>query len=169
MYTLVPGIILLIAFGSFGWYIVSQMRVPLASRSGNVSVISAERYRPMLRLLSDDDLNFVSSNAALRKSLRARRRELFRSYLRCLTRDYLQLLGGVRAAMAQAGMDRPELAQALVKNRILFFVAMYKVELRLALHAAGIGKVDISGMVEALEALRNQVGAMSAVSAAAAA
>ena len=124
--------------------------------------ISADRYRPMLRLLSDEDLSFVSANGNLRKTLRARRRELFRRYLRCLTRDYAWLLAGVRSAMVQSGMDRPDLARALAKNRTLFMITIYKVEFRLALHAVGMGKVDISGLVDALEALRSQVSALSA-------
>ena len=40
---------------------------------------------------------------------------------------------------------------------MLFALAICKVEYRLALHTAGIGHVDISGLVEALEALRGQV------------
>ncbi|MGA2716342.1 MAG: hypothetical protein ABSG41_24875 [Bryobacteraceae bacterium] len=115
----------------------------------------------MLRLLSDEDLSFVSANNNLRKTLRTRRRELFRSYLRCLTRDYAHLLAGVRSAMVQSGMDRPDLARALAKNRTLFMITIYKVEFRLALHAVGMGKVDISGLVDALEALRSQVNVLS--------
>jgi hypothetical protein len=121
----------------------------------------------MLRLLSDEDLNFVGSNAALRKTLRAGRRELFRRYLRCLTQDYGRLLGGIRSAMTRAGVDRPDLARALAKNRALFAIAVYRVEVRLALHALGVGTVDISGLVEAFEGLRSQVNVLSALPAAA--
>jgi hypothetical protein len=168
---IVAGLMFLTVFGSLAWYIKSRTVLSLPSASSapqsRSAFVAADRYRPMLRLLSDEDLNFVSSNPTLRRSLRAKRRELFRSYLRCFARDYSQLLAGVRFAMAQSGLDRPELAAALAKNRALFVMALYKVEFRLALHAVGVGKVDVSGMVDALEALRNQVGAMSAVSAAA--
>ena len=64
--------------------------------------------------------------------------------------------------MVQSGLDRPDLARALAKNRALFVMAIYKVEFRLALHAVGMGKVEISGLVEALESLRNQVSVLSA-------
>ncbi len=90
------------------------------------------------------------------------RRDLFGGYLRCLT-TWIggRLLAGVREVMVQSGVDRPDLARALAKNRVLFATAICKVEFRLALHATGVGNVDISGLVDALEALRGQVNALS--------
>src|SRR5580693_9260893 len=120
MYTLLASALLLTAFGLMGWQVWSRMRALAAPETTALPVVSADRYRPMLRLLSDEDLNFVPAKSGLRRSLRARRRELFRSYLRCLARDYAHLLAGVRAVMVQSGMDRPELAHALAKNRTLF-------------------------------------------------
>src|SRR4051812_41203718 len=131
MYVLFPVALVLIAFGALAWEFVSRMRTIRAAEASAVPMISAERYRPMLRLLSDEDLSFVSGNAQLNRMVRARRRELFRSYLNCLTRDYAHLLAGVREVMTQSGIDRPELAHALAKNRILFAIAICKVELRL--------------------------------------
>jgi hypothetical protein len=162
MYVLFPVALVLIAFGVLAWEFISRMRVIRAAEATAIPVVSAERYRPMLRLLSDEDLAFASVDAQLTRTLRARRRELFRSYLNCLTRDYAHLLAGVRAVMVQSGMDRPELAHALAKNRILFAIAICKVEFRLTLHAAGVGKVDVSALVGAMETLSNQVRALSA-------
>jgi hypothetical protein len=116
----------------------------------------------MLRLLSDEDLDFVAANASLHRTLKSRRRKLFRAYLRCLTRDYGYLLAGIRSAMAGSAVDRPDLVRALAKNRALFALAVYKVEVRLALHSLGVGKVDISGLVDAFEGLRAQVTVLSA-------
>jgi hypothetical protein len=121
----------------------------------------------MLRLLSDDDFQLVSANPALRKTLRAERCRLFRGYLRCLARDYGSLLAGLRYAMVQSGVDRPELAHALVRNRIVFAIALCNAEIHLALFAAGIGKVDISGLVGALDALRAQASGFQPASVAA--
>lgn len=121
----------------------------------------ADRYRPMLRLLAEDDLAFLPADRKLRQKLRGKRRKLFRGYLRCLTRDYAHLLAGVRQAMVHSEVDRPDLARALARNRILFALAICKIDYHLLLHAMGIGKVDISSLVEALETLRAQVGALS--------
>jgi len=166
MYALIASALFLVALGALAWQLLPRMRIPGEGEASSVprisAAISANRYRPMLRLLSDEDLNFVAANSTLHKALRTRRRELFRSYLRCLTRDYAHLLAGIRAAMVQSGMDRPDLAHALAKNRSLFMIAIYKVECRLALHAIGVGKVEIAGLVDALETLRNQVGVLSA-------
>jgi hypothetical protein len=94
--------------------------------------------------------------------LRSERRKLFRRYLACLTKDYGKLLAGIRMVMVQSGVDRPDLAKALAKNRALFAIAICRVEFRLALHSAGIGQVDISGVVGAFDALRDQVASFSA-------
>lgn len=167
MYALATAALLLIAFGSLAWQVLSRMRTSSASNAGILPSVSVDRYRPMLRLLGDEDLDFVAGNANLRRTLRAKRRELFRTYLRCLARDYALLLAGVRAVMIQSGVDRPDLARALAKNRTLFAFTMYKVEIRLLLHAIGIGKVEVSGLVDTLEALRAQVRALSPVASAA--
>jgi len=155
--------LVLIAFGSAALQFFSRMRALSAPGSATASIACAGRYRPMLRLLCEDDLAFLSANRALHKTLRAQRRELFRSYLRCLAKDYANLLAGVRMMMVQSGIDRPDLARALAKNRTLFAIAICKVEFRLALHAAGVGKVEISGLVGAFDALRGQISVLSPV------
>jgi hypothetical protein len=167
MLALFLSTLLLIAFGALGLKFFLKLRMLQSAQNTGSGMLAADRYRPMLRLLSDDDLAFVSANSRLRNELRARRRELFRGYLRCLTRDYARLLAGLRLAIVQSGSDRPDLVRALAKNRMLFALAICKIELRLAVHATGIGKVEISGLVDALEILRSQVQVLSTVSAAA--
>lgn len=167
MYALATGTLLVVLFGALAWQVFSRMRAPSAANPHELPSVSVDRYRPMLRLLGDEDLEFVSANGSLHRTLRARRRQLFRSYLRCLARDYSLLLAGVRAVIVQSGVDRPDLVRALAKNRVLFAITLYKVEFRLALHAVGVGKVDISGLVDTLEALRAQVSVLSAVPSAA--
>jgi len=164
------GVLLLIIAG-IAFLVISRMRSIVqamsAAEAASASAVAADRYRPMLRLLSDEDLQFVPAH--LRTAVCADRRKLFRSYLQCLAKDYARLLGGIRMAMVRSGMDRPELARALAKNRFLFVVALCRIEYRLALHAAGLGRVDVSGLVEALDALRTQVAAFTPMAAGAAA
>lgn len=138
--------------------IMSRFRLMEAAASTAPGAVVPGRYRPMLRLLDDRDVQFASVNPKLARTLKAERRKLFRTYLACLTRDYGRLLAGIRVAMVQSGIDRPDLARALAKNRTLFALAVCKIEFRLAMHAAGIGRVDVSGLVEAFETLRTQVG-----------
>ena len=161
MFFLFIAALLLITFGAVALQFALKMRSLGSRTTGEMPVFGADRYRPMLRLLSDDDLAFVSADSKLHRTLRARRRDLFRGYLRCLTRDYARLLAGVRQAMVNSAVDRPDLARALARNRALFAMAICKVEFRLALHATGVGSVDISGLVDALEALRGTVRVLS--------
>jgi hypothetical protein len=154
----------LIAFGSVGLQFLLKMRSLRSADTSKASLVAADHYRPMLRLLSDDDLAFVPPDKRVQRAFRARRRDLFRGYLHCLTRDYAHLLAEIRQAMVQSGMDRPDLARALVTNRMLLAIAICKVEFRLTLHATGSGNVDVSGLVGALEALRGQARVLSTAS-----
>jgi hypothetical protein len=159
MLILFAGILILLAAATFALLFVLRLRILQSAETNPVHVVLPGRYRPMLRLLSDDDFRVVSVNPALRRTLRSQRRRLFRGYLRCLTRDYGSLLAGLRHAMVQSGVDRPDLARTLVLSRLSFAMALCNAEIRLALFAAGIGKVDISGLVAALDALRTQATA----------
>jgi hypothetical protein len=156
------GILFLIVAGSFGMQFFLRLR---AMRSAEIIASPRNvtgRYRAMLRLLDDDDLRLLSTNSALYKKARAERRKLFRSYLACLTKDYARLLAALRMVVVKSSIDRPDLVRALAKNRTLFALAVCRVEVKLALHAAGIGTVDVSGLVEAFEMMRKQVASMSA-------
>jgi len=147
--------------------LTARMRLLNSMGRSNRSLPDAERYRPMLRLLSDDDLNFAARNPALRAKVAARRRELFRGYVRCLTKDYARLLGSIRRLMVESGVDRPDLAKALAKNRFVFALALCRIELHLRLHALGLSKVDVTGLVAALDGLRTTVNVMTPLAAAA--
>lgn len=155
--------LIVIVAACFAMQLLLKMRSLRSAVTAADSAASVERYRPMLRLLSNDDLAFLTSHPKLRRTVRAQRRALFRGYLRCLTRDYARLLAGIRLTIVQSGVDRPDLTRALAKSRFLFAWMMCLVELRLALHTAGFGSVDISGLVEAMEVLRDQVAAFTAM------
>lgn len=106
---------------------------------------SVHEYRPLLRLPADEDFDSAA---------RAERRRLFRDSLRRLSVNYGNLLAGIRMVMVQAGVDRPDLAKALLKNKVLFAAALCRIDLRLALHALGGGSVDASKLADALDVLR---------------
>jgi hypothetical protein len=152
---------------SFAMYFVSRLRTLSGAgadlKSSNVNANLAGRYRPMLRLLSDEDVAFASIDPKVARSLKAERRRIFRGYLRCLTKDYGRLLTGIRMVMVQSQVDRPDLAYALAKNRALFALAICRIEFHLSLHTLGVGKVDISGLVEAFDRLREHAVTLSAV------
>jgi hypothetical protein len=163
----ITEILALIVAASFAMQFVSRLRTlrgaEMDVKSSNVNANLAGRYRPMLRLLSDEDMAFAAIDPKVARSLKAERRRIFRGYLRCLTKDYGRLLAGIRMVMVQSHVDRPDLAYALGKNRMLFALAICRIEFHLSLHTLGLGKVDISGVVEAFDRLREHAVTLSAV------
>jgi hypothetical protein len=162
MTTIFLASLLLIAAGLMGLSVFLKIRALKAIEDSAFINLTADRYRPMLRLLSEDDFTIVRHDANLRKSLRSRRRKLFRGYLRCLTKDYGRLLAGLRHAIVRSGTDRPELSRAIARNRLLFAWAICKIECRLVLHATGASRMDVANLVDAMEVLRMQLQVLSA-------
>ncbi len=119
-------------------------------------VADARRYRPMLRLLGDEDLGFVP-DPALRRKLRSDRRRLFRQYVRWLAKDYGRLLARVRLLMIHSETDRPDLARLLMRNQILFVLALWRIDGALWLHSMGVQRINFSELFGALDSLRIQV------------
>ncbi|MES1260538.1 MAG: hypothetical protein ABUS49_02290 [Acidobacteriota bacterium] len=161
---LFAAILFLIVSGLAALHFVTRLRRLTAISPGLNTTPSAGRYNPMMRLLSTDDAYLVASNKPLAKKFRKQRVAIFRDYLCCLTRDYGRLLAGVRLAMVRSQVDRPDLAAALARNQALFALAVCRIEYRLWLHSAGIGTVDVSAVVAAMDALRTQAKLFTPVS-----
>jgi hypothetical protein len=128
----------------------------------------ASRYRAMERLLDPADYRFLQSapgyGRRMARRLRGQRVEIFRSYARCLKRDFMRVSGALRMLMVHAPVDRSSLAGILVKQRLLFGFNMMSVEIRLVLHSFGLTapKVDVRSLVEALDAMRTQLQVLAA-------
>ena len=126
---------------------------------------STATYRPMQRLLSEADLKYLAAQPGITaktvKQLRRERRRIFRAYLRNLVRDFHRLHLAARMTLLYAPEDRPDLAQALLRQRALFTWAVLTVECRLLLHAAGFGPVDVTNLIGALDDMRLNIGALS--------
>jgi hypothetical protein len=118
---------------------------------------SPARYRPMLRLLADDDYEFLTamgSDPSVVRRLRGERRRIFRLYLKNLIRDFSRLHRAARILVLESEVERSDVAARLVRIRFDFFLAVFAVRCRLVLHAAGIGTVDVRGLITALECIR---------------
>src|ERR1041385_2461454 len=81
--------------------------------------LSPERFRPMERLLSEEDFRYLAAHPGatprMVRRLRAERRRLFRAYLRSLQRDFTRIYSAIQLILVQSEVDRPELAAALLK------------------------------------------------------
>ena len=138
-----------------------------------INDLSAIRYRPMERLLSAEDERFLASqpgcNRKMVRRMRSERRRLFRGYLACLSTDFSRVGVALRLIMTHAAQDRPDLAGILYKQQALFAIGILNVHWRLALHALGLGTVDVSGLVRAMEFMRLELRQMIPAESAAAA
>jgi hypothetical protein len=129
-----------------------------------INDLSIARYRPMERLLSEEDYRFLASqpgfdNRMLRR-IRADRRKVFRGYLACLSRDFSLVGAALRLMMMYSAQDRPDLAGILYKQQALFALGMLAVQWRLILHTCGLGTVDVSDLVRGMEFMRTELRQM---------
>ena len=121
-------------------------------------VLSPGKYRPMERLLGEEDFRFLAAQPGytpqLGRRFRSERRRLFRGYLRNLRKDFGRVTTACHLLLIHSASDRKDLASALLRQRLTFNLAMLGVQGRLLLHAAGVGAVDVSSLVESFENLR---------------
>jgi len=162
-YTLLGAGVLVAAAGLLFACLFRRLIAPdrfLQPSLGWCNYFSIDRYRPMERLFSDEDYRFLADQPGysprLARRLKAERRRIFRQYLRSLGRDFNRLYTAARFLILQSPEDRPDLVTALLRQRLVFRYAMAVVHWRLALQTLGIGTVDVSGLVRALEQMGQQ-------------
>jgi hypothetical protein len=127
---------------------------------------STAKYRPMERLLSEDDFRFLASqpgfDRGVARRLRAERRRIFQVYLSALQKDFNRLHSTARLIVLYSPQDRSDLAAVLFQVRVRFYVAYAKVWCKLLLHTWGFGTVEIGQLVGALDTLQQQLLGASA-------
>lgn len=137
------------------WRLSSTARVLPPSRDW-LERFDAGRYRPALRLMKPDDLEFLEREpgycAEIGRRLRAARRRALVGYLKWMKADFDRLYVAGKLMVAEAGSDRSDFALILVRMRSSFLVAYAKARLRLALGTASVPNVQ--SLAEALEDIR---------------
>jgi hypothetical protein len=135
--------------------------------------LSVERYRPMLRLLDERDIEFLRSQPGftprMAARLRAQRTQIFRGYLRNLNGDFRRVCMAVKVLMLQSKRDRPDLAAALVRQQALFALGVAMVEARLFLYRWGLCTVDVRALVKTFDVMRLELRSLVPATMAAAA
>jgi hypothetical protein len=126
--------------------------------------LSAERYRPMLRVLDKSDFQFLSSQKgftpAMAKNLRCQRAGIFRGYLSMLEVDFQRICATLRMILAHSEVDRPELAGMLVQCQIRFAAGIVSAHVRLLLFRFGVNAVDAEGLVRLFDSMRIELTSM---------
>ena len=129
-----------------------------------INELSAERYRPMLRLLDHDELAFLKRQpgftAAQASRFRCQRAQVFRGYLRCLHADFRRISIAIRVLMVQSRDDRPDLARVLIRRRTVYTAAAAMVHGRLFLYERGLCGVDATGLMRTFEEMRRELRAL---------
>jgi hypothetical protein len=123
----------------------------LCANDEQIDMSLVARYRPMLRLLEQDDLEFLSSQPgflpAMARRLRRQRARIFRSYLRSLTADFQRTCDAVKIILVRSGCDRPDLATKLLRAQIEFALGLLSVYFKLILYRLGWAQVDVTFLV----------------------
>ena len=126
-----------------------------------LSELTTDRYRPMLRLLEETDFQFLRSQKGftpdMTSRLRRQRVQALRGYLHMLEADFDRVCAALRLILAHSESDRPELASLLFQRRLRFAFAVAKVHCRVALFGWGLSGVDVSGLIELFEGMRQQL------------
>ena len=129
-----------------------------------IDELSADRYRPMMRLLDSREIEFLASQPGysrrLERQLRAQRCQIFRGYMRCLEEDFQRVCTAIKILMAQSQSDRPDLALVLIRQEFLFVSGVMAMQVRLVLYRFGICGVDVSGLVKTFDAMRLELRRM---------
>jgi len=131
-------------------------------------IFAASRYKPMDRLLDPLDYRFLQSQPAysrrIMRRLRGKRIEIFRGYVRCLSRDFSRVSSALKLVMVESSVDRSALAALLLKQRMLFSAQMMSIEASLVLYSFGlrVPTVDVQQLVDALDAMRIQLDVLAA-------
>ena len=135
-----------------------RRRSSAALDSDETADFSLDRYQPMGRLMAEEDLAFLKSRPGYRAEIGARwkreRRRIFRMYLAELKADFRRLHAHARELVAASGADSAALVEVLMKQQFTFLMATTALEFRLALQWIGVGRVDITPLIELVEAMR---------------
>jgi len=118
---------------------------------------SADKYRPMQRLLDERDYIFLKAqpgyHPSIARNLRRQRQKVYRAYLRSLVKDFNRFHAAAVAMLLTSETDRPELAVELTRIKAQFQMAVFAVRVRLVMNSVGLVKMNGSAPAEALRAL----------------
>src|SRR5215469_12849809 len=143
------------ALGFWSWMRLSPWRGTRPDSQASAE-FSMARYEPMIRLLADEDLQFLRKRACGKIAARwdRVRRRVFRQYLRDLSADFHRLHAQARALVSESPEQHSDLVGVLMRQQVAFLRALAGVELRLVLHAAGIGAVDVRRLIGVIDSMR---------------
>jgi hypothetical protein len=136
-----------------------------------IDELSLDRYRPMLRLLGEDDTVYLRQREGYSRkqacAYRSARCQIIRGYLNWLEEDFARIATALRVLMVQSHQDRPDLAILLIRHKIIFHYGIMAIRLHLLVYRWGLTRVDTSLVMGAFDSLRVELRQMVPVAVAA--
>jgi hypothetical protein len=122
-----------------------------------IDLQAEERYAPMLRLLSEDDYEYLRSQPGFDpkvcRRLRRERCRLFREYLRSMRREFNGIQRALKVLAINSPIDETPLLMSLLSQQWQFSVLLSRVELRLVLFQFGWSGGDVTPLLNTFESL----------------
>lgn len=147
------------------WTLIRH-QIAIMRRRGGVPLewtpeLSVERYRPMFRLLEEDDVRFLRSQPgatpALVKRLRRGRYQVFRGYLHSLERDFHRGFQALMLVLVQSPSDRRDVIRALIVSRVKFGIGIFRLRCRVFLYRWNVGHQSVAPLVNLFERLESEL------------
>ena len=137
---------------------------PLPLTADWIAELSVDRYGPMLRLLNQEDVDFLLTQPGFTPEMASRFRRqrclLFQAYLRCLDADFRRICTALKILLVQSKHDRPDLASVLLRSQLDFACAMMTVQFRLQCYRHGLGSVAVRDLVKLFDQMRLELRAL---------
>lgn len=148
------------AYALLMFRVVQGRRQPAACPPAEFSI---EKYRPMERLLSSGDYDFVEVTPGFRPALMRRletsRARIVRGYLSSLSADFHRVYKLATICLAESEVDRPDLVAELMRQRVQFTRLMLVLRLKLAF--TGVRGLDARPVVEAVQSAQQQLRSLT--------
>jgi hypothetical protein len=131
---------------------------PLPLTAEWIEGLSLDRYRPMLRLLDEEEIQFLRAQPGFTNEMEAefriQRSKFFREYLRQLDDDFKRICMALKILLVLSKYDRPELASLLLQNQITFAYGMMMAQFQLVCYRHGFGTVDVTNLLKQFDGMR---------------
>ena len=155
------SVLIFFALGACLWLLVRSTRLTTGSlpvTTDWLNELSVGRYRPMLHLLDEGDLQLLSRQPGFSprmvRKLRAQRCQIVRGYLRSMQVDFGRICTALKMILVQSQQDRPDLASALLQSQITFTFGMVAVQFRLLLYRWGLGRAEVTSLLKVFDGMR---------------
>jgi hypothetical protein len=117
------------------------------------------KYRPMLRLFSERDREFLQHQAGYRpeiwRQLASGRRRIFAKYLALLVKEFRQLHRAGEQLCSSLSGENPSVRQLLMHERLRFARELLRLRAELLLHGLGLARPDAGPLVRSLQGLHS--------------